>query len=385
MKMLIVGASVRAAAYSAWRAGLQPWSADLFGDRDLRVASARAGTPCRRVQRYPHDFLDISRQGPAGPWMYTGALENHPALVDRIARARPLWGNLWGNQGMALGDVRSPFKVFRVLREAGLACPTVYEKPADVPREGSWLVKPRAGTSGRGIAFFSPSHPAPSHASARNYFQEFVEGEPCAAVYCAGQGKACLLGVTRQLVGEPWLHAAPFQYCGSIGPLALSSRQKEAFDRLGNVLASSFQLQGLFGIDGVLRGDLLWPVEINPRYTASVEVLELATGLAALAHHGRAFERDLPLPSGPPRPGWIGKAIYFADRPLIFPADGPWEESLADPWDPWRVPAFADIPHAGEAIGGGRPVLTLFSRGTSLAECRDHLQHLAAGLDRRFI
>ena len=35
--LLIVGASARAAAFSALRAGLRPWCADLFGDDDLRA------------------------------------------------------------------------------------------------------------------------------------------------------------------------------------------------------------------------------------------------------------------------------------------------------------------------------------------------------------
>ena len=35
--LLLFGASVRAAAFSALRAGLRPWCADLFGDADLQA------------------------------------------------------------------------------------------------------------------------------------------------------------------------------------------------------------------------------------------------------------------------------------------------------------------------------------------------------------
>src|SRR5207249_9264748 len=89
-----------------------------------------------------------------------------------------------------------------------------------------------------------------------------------------GNPFAAFLEVTRQLVGEPWLHAAPFHYCGSIGPLPLSESLWRKFWRIGTVLAKAFRLRGLFGVDCVLRDGIPWPVEVNPRYPASVEVLE---------------------------------------------------------------------------------------------------------------
>ena len=35
MDLVIIGASARAAAFSAHRAGMRPWCVDLFGDADL--------------------------------------------------------------------------------------------------------------------------------------------------------------------------------------------------------------------------------------------------------------------------------------------------------------------------------------------------------------
>lgn len=373
-RLLIVGASARAAAFSTRRASLDPWAADCFADLDLGLACPR----CCRVQRYPHDFLTVSQRGPAGPWLYTGAMENWPALVDEIASSRPLWGN----SGRVLRQVRCPSTLFRVLRENGFPCPAVCEKVADVPAAGSWLIKPRDGAAGRGIDFLSHrSKPiSPNH-----YAQEFIDGEPCSAVYVANNGTVQLLGVTRQLVGEAWLHARRFQYCGSIGPLLLSSTQQDAFLRLGQVLASSFGLQGLFGIDGVLRDGVLWPVEINPRFTASVEVLEWASGKSALASHARAFEPCSTQDMSRARiTGTIGKAIYYAKDSFLFPKTGPWLTSLQGPWDAWQLPEFADIPRPGQRFEPGRPVLTFFARASTLAACLDLLRRIADDLDGQF-
>ena len=46
---------------------------------------------------------------------------------------------------------------------------------------------------------------------------------------------------------------------------------------------SAFGLAGWFGVDFILRDGIPWPVEINPRYTASVEIHELASGRSLLA------------------------------------------------------------------------------------------------------
>src|SRR5215218_4790408 len=117
--LTIIGASARAAAASARRAGLVPWAADLFADADLRAMVPDA-VRCPAGQ-YPRALLDILADAPPGPWMYTGGLENHPNLVRRMAEVRPLWGN----GPNALIACRSPFHVERLLREEGLPVPEV--------------------------------------------------------------------------------------------------------------------------------------------------------------------------------------------------------------------------------------------------------------------
>ena len=47
--------------------------------------------------------------------MYTGALENHPGLLKKLAAQRPLYGNA----ADVVRRVRDPFAVARVLTEAG--------------------------------------------------------------------------------------------------------------------------------------------------------------------------------------------------------------------------------------------------------------------------
>ena len=79
----------------------------------------------------------------------------------------------------------------------------------------------------------------------------------------------------------------------------------------------------------------------------------------------------------------LGKAVLFAKAPLIFPAEGPWLRTLQAQGSVHDLPAFADIPPAGQPIAASRPILTLFAQGDSPQTCLDFLQRTAADLDQR--
>jgi predicted ATP-grasp superfamily ATP-dependent carboligase len=371
--VLILGASARAAAFSALRAGLTPVCGDLFADRDLAAVCA-----VRRVaaRDYPDGLAAIAAAAPPGPWLYTGALENHPDLVDRIGATRPLWGI----GGTALRAVRDPGVVAGVLSRAALPCPAVRASPLGLPRDGSWLVKPRASAGGRLIRPLTPDSIPPTRPV---YYQERIAGIDLAAIFLGGPAGARLLGVTRQWIGRP---GAEFAYRGSLGPYPLPDPEHARVAALGRALSAAFGLAGLFGIDLILRDGIPWPVEINPRYTASVEVLERALGRSFLAAHRRAFDPMGPGdPSGlprdrPRRPAVVGKAILFADRPCRFPEDGPrWSGRVGAPG---FLPG-ADLPGPGTAFSPGAPVLTLFARGPDLAACRARLERSLRLWERR--
>jgi predicted ATP-grasp superfamily ATP-dependent carboligase len=372
--ILIFGASARAAAFSAMRAGFRPWCADLFADADLHQRVPAMQLP----GRYPDGFLDLIDVELPGPWMYTGGLENRPFLVAEMARRRPLLGN----DRATLLSARSPFTVAQILLKARLPGPAAWG-PGDrfPPRGHHWLIKPLAGSGGAGIRYLDDEATTPKVRPDRCYIQEFVEGEARAAIFVGDGQAARLLGVTRQLVGQAWLNAAAFHYCGSVGPLTLTDTEQTSLTRLGTALASGCGLRGLFGVDGIWRRGALWPVEVNPRYTASVEVLEYATGLRSLALHEQVFAKGrLPAEPIPDASSVVGKAILFARGQVDFPAAGPWAASLDTPTD--KLPAYADIPPDGTPITADQPVLTIFTRANSVDACENALRDIATGVDR---
>jgi predicted ATP-grasp superfamily ATP-dependent carboligase len=215
------------------------------------------------------------------------------------------------------------------------------------------------------------------------YFQRRIEGTSFSALFIGGGDRARWVGVARQWVGD--VNGRPFAYRGGIVPgrfdpaSALAAR----LSVLGDRLASAFGLVGWFGVDYVLADDIPWPVEVNPRYTASVELHELAAGRPMLAEHRAACE-GLPVePAGEPgvkptrrsRSRAAAKWIVYAPGRLVVPEIeievGP---TTADGLD--SLSAVADIPAPGTCIEAGEPVLTLLARDSDAGACRARLARL---------
>lgn len=363
VNLLVVGASARAACCSAARAGFRPFWIDQFGDADLRAAFP--GTVLAAPD-YPGGIIAALAAAPSAPVMYTGALENHDALLARIAAQR----TMLGNDAAVCAAVRDPIRLGALVARHDIPFPRTVDAGLPV-RAGTWLHKPRRSGGGLGIR---PA--AAGERAATGYvLQEYIPGQAQSAVYVAGAGGVELLGVTTQWVGRAEFHAPAFAYCGSIGPVAVTPGLQAQWQRIGVVIAGEFGLRGLFGVDAVVDGDRVTVIEVNPRYTASVEVLEAVTGVHALARHGVAFGVAPAQPgTAPDTAPAAGKAILFAPRDLLF--DGPALEAAG------ADVACADVPAPGTAITGGAPILSLLCHGESLARCEAVLLRAAAAVYR---
>jgi len=393
--ILILGASTRAATGSALRAGLNPATADLFADDDLQ----RMTDATIRIDDYPGDLPAIARQFPPGPWMFTGALENHPRIIDAIAAERPLWGT----PSRCIARLRDPWQLARCLHDRDLLYPNVarletFERQRDDAGR-RWLKKPFRSAGGGQIQFWTTERDAASRRAgtrpsadasaaevnanvdsvdgnhARYYLQQAVDGDSQSAVFVAAQGAACLLGVTQQLIGTSWTGATGFRYAGSIGPLHLDAMQQAAWCGIGDCLAREFQITGLFGVDAIVNERGIWTIEVNPRYTSSVEVLEFGLDRQAIAEHVAAC-RNGQLGEHGPRQGerHRGKAIIYASRDVWI--GEPFVEAARGANEGHQWPELADIPTARQTIRDGHPVASVFVSCEQLDDVESHLRQV---------
>src|SRR6185436_19377899 len=118
-------------------------------------------------------------------------------------------------------------------------------------------------------------------------------------------------------------------------------------------------LQGLFGVDAILNPEGIWIVEVNPRYTASLEVLERAVRIQTVALHIDACLKKRVAPNTATEPDAVhGKAVLYADRPVtITPGFAEWTQHLNCGYD---NPTIADIPMVGTSIAATHPICTVF-------------------------
>ena len=363
--LLILGASTRAAAFSALRSGFHPRCADYFADRDLAAVCPVDRIDPRHAAR---QFAQLAESLAPSPWFYTGGLENDPECIEKISRRHALWGI----DAQTVRAVRNPGRVAEVLARNGIPCPAVRSKSEGLPRDASWLRKPLASGGGRGIEPLTDRNDASSPA---HYYQERIDGPSFSALFIGERTRARLIGVTRQLIG---IEGSPFGYLGSIGPLPTPEPLTSRLESLGNALAFAFGLTGWFGVDFILREGIPWPVEVNPRYTASLEIHELASGRSLLSEHHQACEAsnhrgEAPVRAHSSPTRVFAKWILHAPRRLVAP-EIVLDENESD--DLFGVRSIADIPWPGTRFNPGEPVMTLMATGANLPECRSRMIRL---------
>jgi predicted ATP-grasp superfamily ATP-dependent carboligase len=359
-RVLIAGVSTRGLAESAARAGYDVLAVDGFGDLDLR-ARARSVRVARHGGRFSiRAAVAAARTLRAEVVCYVGSFENHPHGVAALAAGRLLWGN----RPAVLAAVRDPVRLARALRARGFPTPAVR---ITAPRAGRWLVKPRASGGGGGVAPWRGG-PLPRG----SYLQQRVAGTAGSIVFAADGQRALAIGVSRALAGDPAFGARGFRYCGSM----LVAPEEPLFGhacRLAAAVTEAFGLVGVNGIDFIARRGVPYAVEVNPRYCASMELVERACGISIFQLHARACGGDLPdMVLTGPGAALPGKAILYARSDVVPEDTAPWLED-----DDVR-----DVPPPGERIGRGHPICTVFARGGTIAQCHAALAARARALYR---
>ena len=397
---MLVGGSVRAAAEDAAAGGYRVTALDHFGDADLlavtdswqRITSGIDWT--RLIDRFP------------GPIVPTGGFAwptDRPAIPPQVDNRRADRLIAFPTQNV-YADLCQPTILGELALAAGIDFPITL--PVDSRQNRSisdpenWLVKPLGGTGGSGIERLSVRLAAADRPenSDPSVIQRWVPGRVIGVNYFArfrsGVRQIRRLGVFAGLTerrnrSQRWL------YGGSLGPFpaAISPRITPsawaALERLGELIADRFSLVGLFNVDLILRPDgSLCLLEINPRYSASMELLrpplrngpdqvheqtgplslidwhlaayqELAGAIeTAAADRRTAWSTGESLPDLAPA-GMACKRIVYATRPLRVDRTAAELTTIITPW----LDELVATDSAGKqrlATAAGRPIQLSF-------------------------
>jgi predicted ATP-grasp superfamily ATP-dependent carboligase len=374
LKVVLAGVSTRAAAESAARAGFDVTAIDAFADVDQH--------PSVRAHSLGNRFSPGAAARHAGSIAcdvvaYGSNFENYPDAVSLLAAGR----TLWGNPPEVLRRVRDPLLLSQALRRRGFAAPEVsVESGISNPESRSnqdipWLVKPFASGGGHRVRRWRPGARVPRGC----YRQAFVPGTPGSIVFVAAGGRFVTLGVFRQLIGEEAFGVSGYRYCGNILPAEHEDGVFHDARALAGAVCEEFDLVGVNGIDFVAKDGVPYAIEVNPRWCASMELVERRDGLSVFGAHAAACrDRVLPvfdLERARRGADAVGKAIVFARQNVTV---GDLRTRLDENVGADRV---RDIPHPGTAICAGHPVCTVLASGRDVAECHRELVRRAAAVE----
>jgi predicted ATP-grasp superfamily ATP-dependent carboligase len=384
---------------SAGESGYPVQGIDFFADAD----SCRWG----KTMSLRNDFglepsvehlLEVAKNQPCEGLVYASGPENHSAGLN-------FWeerGLLFGNKVAVLEQVRNPWKLQQALAEIGVAMPGFYRlNDWETDTQGKIrLLKPLDGGGGRGVRVLPQEKDTVQgfisglQEPARYIVQDYISGIPASVTFLADGQRTEVLGTSRQLTVRQGANS--FIYAGNIVPFdtslvsgtsALGTLDvlEESLWRICSHLSTVFRLRGINTLDFVINSKGIWVLEVNPRWSASVELIERWRGKRLFARHFaacRTSQRSLPLDRDEGRlnrnrPGFWGKRIVYAQSSFQVK----WGLDLSYLFEQ----GVRDIPVAGTKIEKGEPICTVLSSAAAASDdvCWRKLQ-LKAGWVRRF-
>ena len=219
--------------------------------------------------------------------------------------------------------------------------PTALAAGPDATARGA--VRPRA------IAYGSETNSPPP------YLQRWVPGRTFGATFLSDGSSARLLGICSGRFTK--LSNRPFVYAGSLGPLALGKALTDTIQRVGAHVVQQLPLQGLFNVDLIIEGEVVWLLEVNPRWSASCELIERAMidaaslspreSLIGLTLRGRVNDVPLATPSAP-----------YLKRVVFSRQSGQCDLNRIRGLGELDA-ELADVPPAGRLIQAGEPILSV--------------------------
>ncbi len=352
---LVVGASGRMVAAELVRLGIECSVADLYGDSDTaQICQGRV----HKLDRLS-DLLDRESLVRAHRFVvFAGGLEGNLKVAEKLA----IWSKPVFPDVSSLQQINDVARFNHALLQAGIDRHSLSNDPANI---GLPAVVKDVTHSATATLVHSESE-CRSLALPNRIFQKFIEGESVSQLYVAEMGNIECLGGTIQLTES-------LAWVGSISGLKLAQKDKKTAFNFAVALLEQSKFTGIFGIDFVRNKHGIWPVDVNPRIPASLEVL----GGFAMQRHLRAFgieckdacERDAEL--------IFGKAVVFnrSDTAVQFVSKRLKGFSLRHLTDPQRV-SIGDVPHDGESIKPGHPILTVFASGETQTKVKSNLSTL---------
>lgn len=370
-----MGFNARPIALAAKRLGFRVLAADYWGDIDIRkrvdglatVLTQQPGEEPLRPSKPVGDLLFeaasgvVKEHGKPDFVLLGSGLDDRFDLWKRLGKIAPILGN----DVKILPLVRDRIRLFELAEALGICCPQTIEahgveEGIQAAKEIGYpvVVKPPTGSGGSGIHLARDRGDIERRCRRRRrvLIQQHIRGvDASSSVLCDGD-ECFVVTVNEQLIGKRELGTLrPFGYCGNIVPLDAPRSTIATIEEASKALGEALGLKGTNGFDWVVRSDgTPFLMEINPRFQATLECIEMVTGVNVVSAHVEACGGELPnkkINVG----GSVARMIVFATFKGIVGKLAP-------------ITDLYDIPMQGTIVGRGDPLCTVQTKGRDRAD-----------------
>jgi predicted ATP-grasp superfamily ATP-dependent carboligase len=301
-RVLVAGFATRHVAQSAFRAGYQVYAVDHFCDQDL-IWYTKDCLPFDELKDLPQALEEMCRKHHVDLIVMTSGAED-------LAMNRPVCGTSKEKVTRFLDklDMQHFFEELGV-PVAGLA--GYGEFPAMIkPRRGAGGWRNAIAKNAGELAAWEDLYPDVQHLS-----QKVVCGVP-SSVCCVTDGtRARAIAINEQLLRGGGKSA--FGFCGSVTPF--DHPQTSLMIPIAETVAAASGFSGTVGIDFV-AGEVPYVIEINPRFQATVDTVEMAMACNMFRIHVDACNGVLP--DRPFRAEmYAARRILFAEKDILIRAN----------------------------------------------------------------
>lgn len=343
--LVLLGASVRSAAESVRRAGCGHLVAiDQFGDRET-LSAADHWLPLFSVHAKTI-AAELHSIAPKGARLLIaggicGGYEDWTDASLRFASAAP----------EVFQQTDCPVFLKELARESDVGFPETTSQPSVAKHwpKGGWLVKRRKSCGGIGVEFFRGSG-----LNQDEYLQRRQRGRVVGATFVADENGVQLVGACGLLTKR--MHACPFLFAGAVGPLTLNDTVTDRIAAIGSAFAKRVPIRGPFNIDLAITRDHVTLLEVNPRWSGSMELLE-RSWMQRLDHPCSLFEpADVwrqRLAGGMSGPVYWKRVIYARRNIDVSP------EMFQRSSQHWE---WTDTPSKATAVEKGSPIATMIRK-----------------------
>ncbi len=188
--------------------------------------------------------------------------------------------------------------------------------------------------------------------------QEIIEGIPCSVSCIAAGGRAKAVSVNLQYLRGGAGERA-YGFAGAATPLTdpRSHELKKEAERIAALSGCT----GSIGIDFILTEEGIYAIEINPRFQATLDIIEMSTGFNIFEAHIKACRGILP-EYVPEAKKVAARRILFAERDLI----------VRDDLKKFH-PLVSDIPRVNEEIEEGGAIISVYGEGPTPEDAESSL------------